>query len=102
MIFRDGIGHEGLERELEEKIGVAESLYGSDFEITSGYREGDARSHGEGLAVDIAIGGSAERYAVVKALLRAGLLRVGVYDKHVHADMSRILPQGVLWMGESK
>ncbi len=92
MIFREGVELAGLERELLEKLSVAESLFGETFHVTSGYREGDNRSHGEGLAVDIAIGGSAERFAVVKALIRAGFWRIGVYDKHVHADMSRILP----------
>ncbi len=72
MVFKEGVEHVGLERELLEKLELAESLYGQDFEISSGYRVGDNRSHGEGLAVDIAIGGSAERFAVVKALVRAG------------------------------
>ncbi len=102
IFFRNGVEHIGLERELLEKLDVAESLYGGDFEITSGYREGDERSHGTGLAVDIAIGGSAERFAVVRALVRAGFDRIGVYDKHIHADISSSLPRGVLWMGVSK
>lgn len=71
------------------------------FSISSGYRPGDGGAHGRGLAVDIRARGSANRMRIVRALLAEGFPRVGVYDKHVHADIDRDLPPGI-WGGVSK
>lgn len=75
--------------------------------ITSSYRDGDAKSHGRGWAVDISdnLEGkdckSRWRYHVLKALLGSGFRRVGVYDRHIHADMDPSLPDKVIWWGTS-
>ncbi len=108
MIFKDGVSHEGLERELVDKLGIAESLMhpakGEYFEITSGYREGDPRTHGKGLAVDIAVVNARQRFRIVRALIRAGFNRIGVYDRHIHADVAADddSPHSTLWIGESQ
>jgi len=36
------------------------------------------------------------------ALLQAGFRRIGIYDKHIHADIDKTLPQDVMWWGVSK
>ncbi len=108
MIFREGVQHEGLERELVEKLAVAEALMhpakGDYLEITSGYREGDKGSHGQGKAVDISAHSARQRFKIVRALIRAGFNRIGVYDRHVHADIAAddTHPHSVLWTGESQ
>ncbi len=100
MIFKEGIGHEGLERELIDKLGIAETLGNLEFTITSGYREGDNGHHSSGRAVDIRVEDAWQRFHIVKALIRAGFNRIGVYDRHIHADVGT--PTGVLWTGVSK
>jgi hypothetical protein len=75
--------------------------------VTSSYREGDAKSHGRGWAVDIADNlegkpcSSAWRFAVVRAALGSGFRRIGVYDLHCHLDCDPDLPPGVMWWGTS-
>jgi len=76
--------------------------------VTSDYRPGDPRSHGEGKAVDVSDNLNGEpvsgawRFKVVGAALRCGFVRVGVYDRHIHLDISLRLPQEVLWSGISE
>lgn len=75
--------------------------------VTSSFRRGDPRSHGRGLAVDISDNrrgvpvSSRWRYQVLAAALRAGVRRVGVYDRHLHLDVDTSLPQDVAWWDKS-
>lgn len=101
MIFRKG-DKLRLNSNLLNMLETAERLAGFDFEITSGFREGDERSHGKGLAVDIACRDSRTRFLVVSTVCRVGFRRVGVYSRHVHVDISPTRANQVLWLGESK
>ncbi len=71
------------------------------WEITSDYRVGSG-SHSEGVAVDIAVSNSRERFEIVRALLQGGFKRIGVYDRHIHVDDSQRLDREVLWIGVSQ
>lgn len=82
-------------------VNTAQALYGKPLRITSAYREGDPLAHGAGLAVDIAITGGYERKFLALALHKAGFKRIGIYDKHVHADNDTTLPEA-WWVGTSK
>jgi hypothetical protein len=93
---------EGLDPALVEKLDVAREIAGVPFVITSGLRPGDEKSHGRGKAVDIGCVSSRDRMKIVHALIIVGFRRIGVYDKHVHADVDDLLPQDVLWWGVSK
>ena len=101
---------EGLQPELVEKLNGARHVAGVPFVITSGKRSPDeneramgveSSSHSTGLAVDLRVTDGAERFAIVKGLLAAGFVRIGAYDKHVHADLDNTKPQSVLWVGVS-
>jgi len=59
-------------------------------------------AHFRGLAVDIRCRTSPKRYRILAALFKVGFTRIGVYDRHIHADCDSSLPQGVVWMGKSK
>ena len=41
------------------------------------------------------------RHKMLPALYLAGFLRIGVYDKHIHAGISKTKPQKVTWWGTS-
>lgn len=82
-------------------VNTAEKLFGKPLRITSSYRQGDPLSHGKGLAVDIAITGGYERKSLALALHAAGFRRIGIYDKHIHADNDTTLPEA-WWVGTSK
>ncbi len=89
-----------LQEDLLRYLRRAERLYGEKFVITSGYREGDPRCHGRGLAVDIACDKSHERMGLIKALTTAGFRRIGLGTRHIHADRCMDRTQDVLWLEE--
>ena len=75
------------------------------FNITSALRErhaGDTGTHTTGHAVDIACSSSRERYYILEALILAGFKRIGVYDKHLHADTAPYADQSVIWWDVSR
>ncbi len=102
MIFKEGISSEGLDADFITDIEFAERVAGLSFYITSAYRDGDPKCHGVGRAVDISCEDSTSRFAIVRGLTIAGFRRIGLYDRHIHADRCTDRPVRVLWMGESK
>lgn len=100
----------GLDPELMSKLDTARAVAGVAFRITSGLRTCAANdavlgvegsSHISGKAVDLGVDDGTSRFAIVKGLLAAGFVRVGVYDKHIHADVDGTKPQNVCWVGVS-
>ena len=80
MRYREGIEESELDTELLGRLKLAEVYSREDFEVTSGYREGDERTHGLGQAVDIACSDSTLRWRIVRGLVRTnGIVRVGLY-----------------------
>ena len=85
--------------------------YGSPISITSSWRPSlaDKRSSaheinsiGRWEGVDIACHTSRERYYLLKAAYKVGFMRIGVYDRHIHLDVSAEHAQDVCWVGVSK
>lgn len=81
---------------------------GMPIYITSDFRRGDKGAHGSGLAVDIAENlqgkpiSSRWRFLVLRAAFIYNVQRIGIYDKHIHIDVSISLPQKVCWWSKSK
>jgi uncharacterized protein YcbK (DUF882 family) len=78
------------------------------FNITSGARckkhnakvgGSDTSSHLLGLAVDIAVANSWERYHIVRTVMQdwAEPVRIGVAKTFIHIDIDKNKPQEVLW-----
>ena len=55
-------------------------------------------AHMKGLAVDIGIYDSNERYHVVVAAIAAGINRIGIGSGLVHVDIDDTKPVNVLWV----
>lgn len=87
--------------QLMRQLDVARDLAGVPFIITSDYRPGDKKAHGKGLAVDLRVMSSRDRFHILKGLFRACFVRIGDYDRHIHADIDDSLPQKVAWWGTS-
>jgi hypothetical protein len=100
----------GLIPEFVEKLDLARDIAGVPFVITSGRRTQDQNAgaqgvensaHLRGLAVDLACTSSERRFKIVQGLVQAGFRRIGVYDRHLHADCDESLPHPVMWTGKS-
>jgi zinc D-Ala-D-Ala carboxypeptidase len=95
----------GLQPALVERLVEARKLAMVPFKITEGLAIGGSHvpnsAHARGLAVDLRCHNSVSRFKIMKALFDAGFVRVGIYDKHIHADVDDSLPRGVCWVGRS-
>lgn len=88
---------DGMSLELLLKLDWARHYANLPFILTSTYRASDARSHGKGLAADIACLQSPHRLTIIKSLLAVGFERIGLYANHIHVDVSVGNP--CLWVG---
>lgn len=80
---------------------------GFPFIINSGFRtkaENDAlkdsasdSAHLSGLAVDISIKNSSQRFKLIEVAFKNGIKRIGISKTFVHIDTSKTLPQNVMW-----
>ena len=97
----------GLSSMLVDGLDQAREIAGVPFAITCGFVETlgshvEHSAHLHGLAVDIRCWDSWSRAKILPALLEAGFRRIGIYDRHIHADIDYSLPHPVLWLGISK
>lgn len=88
--------------ELLGKLQRARDIAGIPFVITSGVRPGDPKAHGGGWAADIRCNTSADRLKMLRALMKAGFKRIGIYNKHIHVDVWPDGPPNVAWVGVSQ
>ena len=90
-----------MDEELMRKLDKARTRAGIPFTVTSSFRPGDPKAHGKGKAVDIRVRGIKQRTLIFDSIRAEGILRAGVYDKHVHGDTDRTRPLGI-WGGRSE
>lgn len=99
---------EKMSLELVTVLDKIREAVGSPMIVTSSYRHGDPRAHGQGMAVDVSDNANGEdvssswRFAVLSAALEQGIRRIGVYDRHVHLDVWPDGPQDVIWWAKSR
>lgn len=95
-----------MNQEFLLKLDEARELAGIPFIINSAYRtpEHNAKiggspnsSHLKGLAVDISVTNSTQRFIVLKALLDVGFTRIGIADTFIHVDLDKDKSQQVIW-----
>lgn len=101
----------GLSDRIISRLDLARDLCGFPIVITSGARTPEQNaaaggvsesSHMLGLAVDIqAPIGQNEREKLIWALGCVGFRRLGIYDRHLHADIDDAKAQDVVWFGVS-
>ena len=97
----------GLVPDFREKLNKAREIAGVPFVLNSAYRcekhnaevgGVETSAHRAGLAVDIRISDSRERFCVLKGLLSAGFHRIGIGKTFIHVDDDLTKPSGVVWM----
>ena len=96
-----------------EKLDQARGLAGIPFKITSGFRteayqddltrrgyktaKKGTSPHLKGLAADISVKDSRQRFIVINSLLLAGFTRIGIADTFIHVDLDTEKSQNVIW-----
>jgi len=88
------------------RLDEARERAGIPFVINSAYRtpEHNAKiggkpnsSHLKGLAVDISVTNSRQRFIVLNALLEVGFTRIGIADTFIHIDLDNEKSKEVIW-----
>ena len=97
-----------MHQELLELLDEMRTIYGKPIVITSGYRTTQYNatlknasknsSHLKGLAVDIAIADSNQRYEIIRIAMLLGIKRIGTGKGFVHIDIDASKPSNVNWV----
>lgn len=98
-----------MHQDLLELLDEMREIYGRPIAITSGYRTPEHNaslgknasknsSHLKGLAVDIAIADSNQRYEIIRIAMLLGIKRIGTGKGFVHIDIDASKPQNVNWV----
>ena len=96
----------GMDCEFLDKLDIARGFAGISFKINSGFRTvshnkkvggKQKSSHLVGLAVDISCTDSRSRFLIIRALLKAGLSRIGVASSFIHVDDDPDKDGAVIW-----
>ena len=99
-------GQNKMDNEFLNRIDSARDLAGVPFKINSGYRckkhnkeigSNQTSSHVKGLAADIGINTSSQRFAILTALIEVGFKRIGIARTFIHVDLDKNKTQKVLW-----
>lgn len=92
-----------IDTEFKEKLNIARELAGFPFLVDSGYRceahnkavGSTSTNHTIGRAADIKCSAGRKRYEIIRAMISAGMLGIGVGPDYVHCDTNRTTP--ALW-----
>tara|TARA_R110001592_G_scaffold52851_3_gene162173 strand:+ start:384 stop:707 length:324 start_codon:yes stop_codon:yes gene_type:complete len=96
---------ENMDKNFLDALDEARGVAGIPFIINSAYRSPEhplsiknpTSSHIKGLAVDIRITSSRERFIILDALITVGFTRFGIADTFIHVDLDLDKAQGVIW-----
>lgn len=97
---------ENMNADFLNKLDEAREIANIPFIINSAYRspEHNAKiggkpnsSHIKGLAVDISVTNSRQRFIVLNALLNVGFTRIGIADTFIHVDLDNEKSKDVIW-----
>lgn len=100
-----GSGKE-MDEDFLRKLDEIRHVYGNPLIVTSGYRTNQRNekvggvedsAHTKGLAADLQVKNSRQRYELVKLALCFGISRIGIGEDFVHLDVSDEKAQNVIW-----
>lgn len=95
-----------INEDFKADLDAAQTFAQIPFRFSSGYRCEDhnkkvskspTSSHLKGLAADIEIANSRERYKVLFGLIMAGFTRIGIGKNFIHVDLDLDKDQEVGW-----
>lgn len=95
-----------MDKDFLYKLVEARIVANMPFKINSGFRTAERNakvggvidsSHTLGLAADIAVLNSNERYIILQALMKAGFNRFGIGRNFIHVDSDTNKPSNCIW-----
>jgi len=95
-----------MDQTFMKKLDIARQVAMLPFIVTSGFRSeiyekeqgrDGTSSHTKGVAVDLGVSNSSERYKILNALLSVGINRIGIGENFIHADIDKNKPLNVIW-----
>ncbi|WP_373002188.1 D-Ala-D-Ala carboxypeptidase family metallohydrolase [Sulfurimonas sp.] len=101
-----GCGLNNISKDLVIQLDIARLSSGVPFKLNSACRcvnhnrkeKGSiSSSHLKGLAVDIALDSSSDRFKIIKSLIVHGFNRIGVYEDFIHVDVDNAKAKNVIW-----
>lgn len=99
-------GENLISDKLTQKLDEAREIANVRFLVNSAYRckvhnkkvgGKENSSHTRGLACDIKVKSSSDRFAILSSLIKVGFNRIGVADTFIHCDIDETLPSKVIW-----
>jgi uncharacterized protein YcbK (DUF882 family) len=100
-------GKEGMNQGFLGQMDHIRDMFGAPLHVSSGYRCLDYNetvngvydsAHTKGLALDIEMTNSADRFKFVNLLLACGIERIGIYEDFIHVDVDTSKPEKVMWV----
>tara|TARA_R100001086_G_scaffold126681_4_gene65540 strand:+ start:2891 stop:3274 length:384 start_codon:yes stop_codon:yes gene_type:complete len=107
----NGKGIDNMQDEFICLLDEARSKAGVPFIINSGYRTpeynkqlikqgfkaSENSSHTKGIACDIKVENTQNRYKILKALIEVGFKRIGIAKNFIHCDIDYDKHQNLIW-----
>jgi uncharacterized protein YcbK (DUF882 family) len=102
-----GSGEKFMSDKLIMMLDLVRKDYGRPMVINSGYRTEaynkkvggvNDSSHMKGVAVDIRIKGSRDRFDLVACLIKHKFNRIGIGETFIHADIDETKDPDVIWL----
>lgn len=99
-------GQVDMDQLFLDTLTYARIIANTPFVINSGYRcplhnaevgGSETSSHLKGLAADIKVNNSRQRFLIINGLIEAGFTRIGIGDTFVHVDGDLVKSPCVIW-----
>ena len=100
-------GKNEMNKNFLERLDKAREYATTPFVVSSGYRcqshneavDGSPNSsHMKGLAADIKVRDSGQRYKILMGLIGAGFNRIGIGENFIHVDYDEAKSSNVFWV----
>ena len=96
---------ENMDANFINKLDEAREYAGIPFVINSAHRslthplsiKNPTSSHIKGLAVDISVKDSRQRFLILDSLIAVGFTRIGIAETFIHVDSDFDKSQNVIW-----
>lgn len=105
--FNCECGKNEMDKEFVEQLDKVREYALTPFVISSGWRclkhnkevgGSEISPHLKGLAADIVVRDSRQRYKILLGLIGTGFNRIGLGENFVHVDCDKTKPSNVIWI----